>query len=200
MQGIQFDFYSLLGAKDPVREKVREIEELIAKRKRITKLPLKVNNMLDIEKNSAILNGIGCGSPVSKAAACHRQGGKLLNKPFTVSFCEPVGRCVCTGVTLDTSSTPAGSFFVPDVEVRGKSHNENLIQRRSVYGCHSTHVPRGREKRLHGHPSINESGAHQGVALDQAAPQQKKHTSGGRACGSIRASGTYNHTSGGKLL
>ena len=34
---IQAAFYSLLGAKDPVREKVREIEELIAKRKRITK-------------------------------------------------------------------------------------------------------------------------------------------------------------------
>ena len=164
------------------------------------KLPLKVNNMLDIEKNSAILNGNGCESPVSQAGVVSVKGGKLLNKPFAVSFFESVGRCICTGVACDTSLTPAGSFFVPNVRVGGKSYNETLITRRSVYDCHSTLVPRGRKQCFHGHPSINASGTHQGVALDQEAPQQEKHTSGGRTCGSFRASGTYRYSSGGELL
>lgn len=85
---------------------------------------------LDNIKNNAILGGIGLGTPVSKAAACHRQGGELLNNNFAVSLnIEPAGRTLC-GVTLDTCSNPAGSFFVPDLELREKSDIKNLIQRR----------------------------------------------------------------------
>ena len=84
-------------------------------------MPSVVFKMLDNVKNHDILGGIGCGNLVSKAAACHRQGGELPNNHFAVSLnIEPVGRYICTGVTSCTSSTPAGSFFVPDVEVRGK--------------------------------------------------------------------------------
>ena len=83
-------------------------------------MPFWVFKMLDNVKNHDILGGIGCGSLIQTAAACHRQGGNLLNNIFTGSFFEPVGRYICTGVTVCTSSTPAGSFFVPDVEVRGK--------------------------------------------------------------------------------
>ena len=89
---------------------------------------------LDIPKDNAILNNIGCGSLIQRAAACHRQGGKLLNNIFTgSSFFEPVGRYICTGVTLCTSSTPAGSFFVPDVEVRGKILAQNPVKEKVCY-------------------------------------------------------------------
>ena len=61
----------------------------------------------------------GCGSPEPVAAVAPHRGGSLN---IFDDFFESVGRCVCTGVTTGTSSTPAGSFFVPDVEVGGKSH------------------------------------------------------------------------------
>ena len=44
--------------RDGMSEKWKDLQMLDT-----LKLPLKVNNMLDIEKNSAILSGIGCGSP-----------------------------------------------------------------------------------------------------------------------------------------
>lgn len=94
----------------------------------------KFKNMLDNIKNNAILNNIGCESLMSRAAACHRQGGKLQNLFFAGSFyIEPAGRYICTGVTLDTSLTPAGSFFVPDVRVGGKILAKNLYQEKVCY-------------------------------------------------------------------
>ena len=68
--------------------------------------------------SSAILKANGCGSPEPVAAVAPQRGGSL-NILFD-DFFESVGRCVCTGVTTGTSSTPAGSFFVPTVESRGK--------------------------------------------------------------------------------
>jgi hypothetical protein len=86
--------------------------------------------MLDNVKNNAILSNIGCESLMSEAAACHRQGGKLQNLFFAGSFyIEPAGRTLC-GVTSDTSLTPAGSFFVPDVRVGGKSLAQNPYQKK----------------------------------------------------------------------
>jgi hypothetical protein len=77
---------------------------------------------------SGILYNIGCGNPKSQAAACHRQGGELPRHFFTASLIfESVGRAFLRGVTCDTFSTPAGSFFVPTVESRGKSNNKKTL-------------------------------------------------------------------------
>lgn len=90
--------------------------------------------MLDNIQNNAILGGIGCGNLVSQEAACHRQDGELLNNNFAVSLnIEPAGRYICTGVTWDTFSTPAGSFFVSGVETGEKSDTKNLIPRRCAH-------------------------------------------------------------------
>jgi hypothetical protein len=67
----------------------------------------------------AILKANGCGNPVPIAAVAHQLGGSLN---IFDDFFESVGRCVCTGVTIGTFSTPAGSFFVSGVETGGKSH------------------------------------------------------------------------------
>ena len=76
--------------------------------------------MLDNVKNHDILGGIGIGTPVSTAGVASVSGGDSLNNIFTGSvFFEPVGRTLC-GVAVDTCSNPAGSFFVPDLELRGK--------------------------------------------------------------------------------
>jgi hypothetical protein len=89
--------------------------------------------MLDIVKNNAILNNIGCGSLMYRAGVVSVNGGNSLKKSFTGSFyIEPVGRTLC-GVTLYTSSTPAGSFFVPDVEVRGKILAQNPYTEKVCY-------------------------------------------------------------------
>lgn len=77
---------------------------------------------LDNRKNNAILNDIGCESLMYTAGVASVIGGDSLNNIFTGSvFFEPVGRYICTGVAVYTSLTPAGSFFVPDVRVGGKS-------------------------------------------------------------------------------
>lgn len=67
---------------------------------------------------SAILKANGCESPAIAAVAPKR--GDSLNILFD-DFFESVGRCICTGVSIATSLTPAGSFFVSDVRVGGKS-------------------------------------------------------------------------------
>lgn len=69
---------------------------------------------------SGILKANGCGSPEPTAAVAPVMGGDSI-KIFD-DFIESVGRCFCTGVSVGASSTPAGSFFVPDVEVGGKSY------------------------------------------------------------------------------
>lgn len=73
-----------------------------------------------------VLNGdifftIGCGSPVQTAGGVTVNGDNSLYKTFPDSwvYSESVG-CILCSVTVCTSSTPAGSFFVPDVEVREK--------------------------------------------------------------------------------
>ena len=63
----------------------------------------------------------GCGSPAI-AAVAPVTGGDSQTTIFDDFYFESVGRCICTGVSIATSSTPAGSFFVPDVEVGEKSH------------------------------------------------------------------------------
>lgn len=65
--------------------------------------------------------GNGCGSPAI-AAVAPVTGGDSQTTIFDDFYFESVGRCICTGVSIATSSTPAGSFFVPDVEVGKKSH------------------------------------------------------------------------------
>ena len=70
---------------------------------------------------SAILKANGLGTPVYEAAVAPVMGGDSLKTFFDDSFFESVGRCFCTGVTSYTCSNPAGSFFVPDLELRGKS-------------------------------------------------------------------------------
>lgn len=72
---------------------------------------------------SGILKANGCESPVAQAAVAPQWGGSL-NILFD-DFFESVGRCFCTGVTCATSLTPAGSFFVSDVRVGGKSLNSS---------------------------------------------------------------------------
>jgi hypothetical protein len=85
---------------------------------------------LDFFKNCATLSGIGCGSPMQTAGIASVNGGESQNIFFAVSLCfEPAGRTLC-GVTVCTSSTPAGSFFVQDVEVLGKSCAQTLANRR----------------------------------------------------------------------
>jgi hypothetical protein len=66
----------------------------------------------------------GCGSPEATAAVAPVMGGDS-HTFFDDFYFESVGRCICTGVTVATSSTPAGSFFVPDVEVGEKSHKQS---------------------------------------------------------------------------
>ena len=85
---------------------------------------------LEIIQNSAILSDIGCGSLMQQAGVVSVKGDNSQYNHFCSLIFEPVGRCICTGVTCCTSSTPAGSFFVPDVEVRGKSQTKNLTTRR----------------------------------------------------------------------
>ena len=81
-------------------------------------------------QNDGIFFTIGCGSPVYTAAVVSVKGGNSGNN-FLYRFFESVGRYICTGATVYASSTPAGSFFVPDVEVRGKSlTKKDLIHRR----------------------------------------------------------------------
>lgn len=69
---------------------------------------------------SGILNANGLGTPVYEAAVAPVIGGDSLTI-FDDFYFESVGRCICTGVTSYTCSNPAGSFFVPDLELRGKS-------------------------------------------------------------------------------
>jgi hypothetical protein len=77
-------------------------------------------------QNDGIFFTIGCGSPVYTAAVVSVKGGNSENN-FLNRFIESVGRYVCTGATVYASSTPAGSFFVPDVEVRGKSQTVKTL-------------------------------------------------------------------------
>jgi hypothetical protein len=85
---------------------------------------------LDIFQKCAILNSIGRGNLMQTAGVASVMGGNSLNKSLTVSSCEPVGRCICTGVTVCTFSTPAGSFFVSGVETGEKIQTKNLTNRR----------------------------------------------------------------------
>lgn len=81
-------------------------------------------------QNDAIFYTIGCGSLMSVAGAATVKGGELPENANADSYCfvESAGRTLCS-VTTDTPSTPAGSFFVPDVEVWGKSQRK-IISRR----------------------------------------------------------------------
>ena len=94
-------------------------------------LSLKIEQISDLVLanllSGAILSSIGCGSLMQTAAVVSVKGGNSGNIFFEQIF-ESVGRCICTGVTVCTSSTPAGSFFVPDVEVRGKSLTKKTLQ------------------------------------------------------------------------
>ena len=151
------------------------------------------------ENKSKVMDN-GRGTPSYTAAACHRQGGKLLNyyiaRPF---FFGLAGRTLC-GATVYACSNPAGSFFVPDLELREKSHNENLLHRRCAYGTGIHRVSGGMQKRCNGHPSIYASGAYQGVAENTEIPQQVNPTPSRGTCGIIRAFGTDNYSFGGGLL
>ena len=95
---------------------------------------------------SAILEANGCGSPEDKAAVAPQRGGSL--NIFDDSF-EPVGRTLC-GVTLSTSSTPAGSFFVPDVEVGGKSLKD--LRQRRLTCVHAPTTPSAKDTPPHVFP------------------------------------------------
>lgn len=80
-------------------------------------------------QNDAIFYTIGCGSLMYEAAVVTVNGGNLP-RIYGDSVCnESAGRTSLCGVTSYTSSTPAGSFFVPDVEVWEKSEKD-LIRRR----------------------------------------------------------------------
>ena len=72
-----------------------------------------------------------------KAAVVSVNGGNLP-KVYGDSVFESAGRTSLCGATLHASSTPAGSFFVPDVEVWGKSR-QDLMQRR-LTPCVKTHA------------------------------------------------------------
>ena len=105
-------------------------------------------------KKQCYIMVIGCGSLMYEAAVCSFQGRKLLNNFDAVSmYFEPVGRTLC-GVTSYTSSTPAGSFFVPDVEVGGKSHKD-LIRRR-LYYARIGHISHLREKSRFGLETVHD--------------------------------------------
>ena len=89
---------------------------------------------LTYSHSDAIFCVIGCGSPVQTAAVATVTGGILL-KNQKQAYCIVLslsGALLC-GVTVCTSSTPAGSFFVPDVEVWGKSRNKTS-QTGGIYG------------------------------------------------------------------
>lgn len=83
-------------------------------------------------QNDAILCSIGCGNPEPIAEVVSVKGGNFLeksNNADSLYFFEPAGRTIRCGVTIGTISTPAGSFFVPTVESRGKSHEEQTNRR-----------------------------------------------------------------------
>jgi hypothetical protein len=88
------------------------------------------NSVFDKSATRAILSNIGCGNLKPKAETAAVIGGDFLKKSNTDSLYnfESAGRALLHGVTLHTISTPAGSFFVPDVEIGGKS--QDLMQRR----------------------------------------------------------------------
>ena len=89
----------------------------------------KMISTFDKSKSGAILGVIGCGNLMYTAAVATVNGDNFQKKSNTDSLYnfESAGRTLC-GVTVDTFSTPAGSFFVPTVESWGKS--QDLINRR----------------------------------------------------------------------
>lgn len=94
---------------------------------------------------SGILKANGCGSPEPVAAVAPVKGGDSQTTIYDDFYFESVGRCICTGVTTGTSSTPAGSFFVPDVEVGGKS-NKLTSRRLKCVNAPTTDTPSAKDK------------------------------------------------------
>lgn len=109
-------------------KEICEVRKVTPQQKKSAK---KAGLSLDFSGKCGILYTIGCGSLMSKAEVVSVNGGNLLKKSNADSlyFFEPAGSAVRRIVTFDTTSTPAGSFFVPDVEVWGKSRKD-LIERR----------------------------------------------------------------------
>lgn len=83
----------------------------------------------DFSGKCGILCVIGIGTPVSIAEAAAVKGGDLQKFYGDSLYFESAGRTSLCGVTIDTCSNPAGSFFVPDLELREKSR-EKLVDRR----------------------------------------------------------------------
>lgn len=73
-------------------------------------------------KNDDIIIGESGVTTQTQAAVCFRQGGNLP-KIHTSSLCSflSLSGIRKDGVSCVTFVTPAGSFFVPDVTIRGKS-------------------------------------------------------------------------------
>ena len=83
----------------------------------------------DKSEKCGILCNIGRGNPEPIAEVAAVTGCNLLKKSNSVdSFYGSAGRTLC-GVTIGTISTPAGSFFVPTVESRGKSLEKQTNRR-----------------------------------------------------------------------
>lgn len=66
--------------------------------------------VLRLEKSISrcIISVVGCGSSMYEAAACHRQGGELLNR---LKVLVQLGALLSIATSYATS-TPAGFFYV----------------------------------------------------------------------------------------
>lgn len=157
---------------------------------------------LDSKNKECYISDIGCESPVfqkRQSAPSRRQTPVFFTSSLIVSLSLP-GALFVRRDFWTRSLTPAGSFFVPAVRGWGKSHNIKPLPEGGMYGDHTHRVPRGLPKRFHGHPSINESSAHQGSAVnqEQSKPQHQSAIRG--TCCTHGTSGTHHHPAGGKLL
>lgn len=111
------------------------------------KMQKKSISAFDKSKTSAILGVIGCGNPVYQAGVVSVKGGNSLAKNIADSVCifGSAGRTLC-GVTWYTFTTPAGSFFVPDVVIGGKSLDKKPFTKKGSESC-KTVLPNAMDSR-----------------------------------------------------
>lgn len=82
----------------------------------------------DFSGKCGILCDIGCGNLMLTAEAAAVNGGELLKSNIVDSFFGSAG-CALRNVTVSTITTPAGSFFVPDVVIGEKSLEKQTNRR-----------------------------------------------------------------------